>query len=144
MTEDEKFVREQWADVALWDRQMLYGNKEQFWEVELVIAPGSFSRHCKPTQAEAWSAAAEFTRTRLQQIRDVEEEIAWLGKNLPRPPRARPGESMSEALRSERVAAYERDKPTAVRVLDREQAALAELKRGLRVAEERTERCAKS
>jgi hypothetical protein len=117
MTEDEKYVREHWEDPWLadsWDKQ--------HWGVVLITAAlavwskqqNSVAEFKTPEQA--WSAAAEFTRDLKQQIRDVEEEIrvangcisAWSGSND-----------------------YGGLAPMK-RILAREQAALADLKRGLR------------
>ena len=78
MDANEEYVRAKWLDVALWDRQMLYGNREQFWEVEIVIAPGIFSRHCFTSKLAAWQAAREFTEARLREIAEVDEEIVCL------------------------------------------------------------------
>jgi hypothetical protein len=67
-----------------------------------------------PYTSYTWAAAAEYTRERLEQIRLVEEEILWLGA----------------AFNSE--WSYWKEKPLRERILAARQAALAELKRGMK------------
>jgi hypothetical protein len=72
-------------------------------------------------QFDSWSAAAEFTRARLEQIRQVEEEIALVTHEYKRATVC--GVSMGGA--TGKALAWQR-------VIEREQAALAELKRGMK------------
>ena len=64
------------------------------------------------SEPEAWAAAAEFTRGRMEQIRQIEEEIALLHYIKP--------------------TYYPSDGRAMDRVIAREQDALTELKRGMR------------
>lgn len=72
MTTDEKFVRENWEYVELCFHPIVW------W----VIVGGDFgSRYAlknRGSDTEAWSEAAEFTRERLEEIRQVEREISEL------------------------------------------------------------------
>ena len=68
---------------------------------------------------EEWQAAAEFTESRLKQIADVKEEIAWLDL-FPPQWRLLNGDEIKGAL--ELVG----------RIRTREQSALAELTKGIR------------
>lgn len=70
MDNNREFVESVWDDVA--DMAI-----EKSYHVY-------FDDHASPkasgeTEAEAWQAAADFTRARLAEIKDVEEEIAALG-----------------------------------------------------------------
>lgn len=66
---------------------------------------------------EAWAAAAEFTRERLEQIRQLEEDCA-MGRRL-----------LSEAAEFDENS---RDSCIFSRILARLESALADLKRGMR------------
>ena len=104
MNEDERFVREHWEDVTVeWGRI----------EGKLYGMATSQSRpiylHGYKTEAEIWAAARRFTEERLEQIRQVEEEIQYLNF---------------------RVMAPELD--ILERILAREQAALDSLRRGMK------------
>jgi hypothetical protein len=96
------------------------------WE-RVLVCDGSYRHYAKGTilinwanhsfykfKAEHWDEAASFTRVRLEEIRQVEEEIALL----------------EYASFSADLSGF---KPLALgRILVREQAALAELKKGLK------------
>ena len=69
MTEDEKFVRETWAHVTV----MLHHGTSH-GRIELPHAHARFVS-VDPGYERAWSEAAEFTRKRLEEILRVEEEI---------------------------------------------------------------------
>jgi|SRR6266704_3597154 len=102
MNEDEKFVRK-YLDIG----------------VRLVESRKFGTRIMASSNkvlGDSWSAAAEFTRTRLEQIAEVEEEIAVLRQLLP----------------EIGIRAWEHQKNAWSRILARETAALADLKRGLR------------
>jgi len=77
------------------------------WGFTKASIPDNWAR----SKAEAWSAAAEFTRDRLEQIRQVREEIAMLAGKL--------------LLEDKDMAAMRR-------VLDRENAELAKLTAGMK------------
>ena len=66
----------------------------------------------------AWSAALAFTEQRLREIAEVEEEIEILNSEI-----EEPDDNWKDP--SQAVEAF-------LRILDREQAALAELKRGMK------------
>jgi hypothetical protein len=70
---DEQFVREQWESVN-WGASNL--SRTQYGVIVYDDKDGI--AFASKTQAEAWSAAAAFTRERLEQIRQVEEEIETL------------------------------------------------------------------
>jgi hypothetical protein len=100
---------------------------EKYVREHCFVHNGGTARHPRPVIAgaervtpyeewdKAWAAAAEFTRERLEQIRQVEEEIDIL----------RTGVSL---LRSSYL-------DVILRVLARERAALAELRRGMKGSE---------
>jgi len=122
---DEEYVRSAWQTVeARWlfsmpDRfrvEMLYDSAMVWAEMKQSGLPKT---EAALTEAQAWSAAAEFTRNREEEIRKVEEEIAHL-RGLVILLRSEPGDLTT---------------PIWQRVLVREHAALAELKRGLRTEE---------
>jgi len=82
---------------------------------------------------DSWAAAAEFTRNRLEEIRQVEEEISLVDRQIVG------GVSIviSSIPEDEEEDAQARREETICnsrwcRILAREQAALAELKRGMR------------
>jgi hypothetical protein len=95
--DDEKFVREHWV------------SNVQMGDVPLVMCSdrGPF---------RGWSAAAEFTRKRLEEIRLVKEEIEQVEGMLPF--RGSP--------------AWAKRKEVWQRILKRLEAALAELQRGMK------------
>jgi hypothetical protein len=104
---DEQFVREQWESVN-WGASNL--SRTQY--VVIVYDDKDGIAFASKTQAEAWSAAAEFTRERLEQIRQVEEEITCLDVDV---------------RRSEPFI-----RPIYERILASRKAALTELKKGMR------------
>jgi hypothetical protein len=128
---NEQFVREHWSEPWLADSHdgKHYG---------IVLATASLAVWSKDrsgwaefgTPEQAWSAAAAFTRERLEQIRQVEEEITQVGHAL--------GKEIAQK-REDEGAGYDvlasDDEDHVViwnRILAREQAALAELKKGMR------------
>jgi len=107
MSEDEKFVREHFDGV--WLRGARKSGCWVQWG-EASLGRLVFS------EAEAWSAAAAFTRQRLEEIRQVEEEIENIRSS---------SEGLQENGEYYRMRVFDR-------ILAREQAALAELKRGMK------------
>ncbi len=99
---DEEYVRSKWKLVAHCD-----GSYQNYLRGTVLLQ--DVNRHW--FDFDSWSAAVEFTREREEQIRHVEEEIALLEgwKHL-----------------------VEVKNPAALRILGREQAALAELKKGMK------------
>jgi len=100
---DEEYVRSKWRNCATkrdeHNRWLMFTNNAMY---RAVFAD---------SLEKLWAAAAEFTRERLEQIRQLEEEIAWL---------------------SDGIDVTGDDEPIGERILAREQAALADLKRGMK------------
>jgi hypothetical protein len=126
MGADEKFVRDNWAHVRSWVRDLDSYGTDQF-NVALYFDEKDAEHHsgdyfqrwqedndCKGFN-EVWSSAAEFTRSRLEEIRQVEEEMMLL-------------RSMVILLDSE---PRDLTAPIYKRTLARLQAALEQLKRGM-------------
>ncbi len=98
MTEDEKFVKEHWI-IAQWM------GKEYVWPVPLQVGYGT------------WADAAEFTRQRLEEIRQTQEGI----------------DILSRARATGNTNAQLNDCARAIaRILAREQEILASLRRGMK------------
>ena len=113
MNQDEQFVREKWEEVREQVQACVHEapvNQHGFvfvrcGEDEEMIGSGTYR--------ERWAAAAEFTRNRLEQIRQVEEEIEEI-----RGPLCRDQACVRCVIHT--------------RILAREQAALADLRRGMK------------
>jgi hypothetical protein len=105
---DEEFVTGQW----LWCEVRLALTCEGYEEGTWLARFSSQRSIAAETESEAWTAAAEFTRGRLEQIRQVEEDIAYLLNIMGRAKETAPDHCVH-------------------RVLAREQDALTELKRGM-------------
>jgi hypothetical protein len=125
MGDNEKFVRKHWEHVRSWVRDLDSYGTDQF-NVALFLNAKDAKWCDNPFQGwqedvgkedTVWSAAAEFTRSRLEEIRQVEEEMMLL-------------RSMVILLDSE---PGDLTAPIYKRTLARLQAALAELKRGMRI-----------
>jgi len=112
---DEEYVRSKWervwwtsSDTGPIDGTRLHVGGQEFFErnsvgnVELYMIPG--------LEARLWQAAAEFTSQREEEIRLVEEEIAWISDGM----------AVIEYM------------PIAQRILTRLQEILADKKRGLK------------
>jgi hypothetical protein len=90
------------------------------------------------SEADTWSAAAEFTERRMEEIRQVEEEVALIddliGYKLSDIQRET-DEMPSPHIESDPAALliYVRDLCEYSRILAREQAALESLKKGMRL-----------
>ena len=122
--EREKYVRERWEHVN-WGAS----NYEltQFGVILYDDEDGTAFR--KNSQASAWQAAYDFTLAREEEIRQVEEEIKWLGDH------AEISESQQKLYRERGLvfsAEFLRQLDVAKRILTREQAALTDLKRGMK------------
>jgi hypothetical protein len=121
MDENEQYVRSKWEQVeAHWlpsmpDRfrvEMVYDSAMVWVDRPHAQIPSEKPFVRKQTEQQAWSAARAFTEEREKQIAEVEEEIALLssiGQHYVPPA-----------------------KVTRDRILAREQAALDELKRGMK------------
>ena len=77
---------------------------------------------------EQWTAAAAFTRERLEEIRQVKEEIAWLKMITP----SEQTWKSCTWMTSDRAFDYGVFGARGNRILAREQSALAELVRGIK------------
>lgn len=112
MSDDEKFVREHWDWVHCCD-----GSYQGYPRGTILTqsAPGGAKDR---KEFSLWSAAAAFTRDRLERIREVEEEIMFTGAEL----------VDCQGMKDLEVIIK--------RILARETAALIELKRGMK--QERT------
>jgi hypothetical protein len=129
---NEQFVREHWSEPWLADSHdgKHYG---------IVLATASLAVWSKDrsgwaefgTPEQAWSAAAAFTRERLEQIRQVEQEVGkvdyeqneafMLIRDVP-----------PKWVHPEMIVMWVRSLCATSRILAREQAALTELKKGMR------------
>jgi hypothetical protein len=116
MEQDEQFVREMWVDCCVEDHSTCCGPFEPI----RVRMTDSMSRWAA-TAEQAWSAAAEFTRERLEQIRQVEEEVSVITHEYKKATVC--GVFMGAATGKALIWQ---------RVLAREHAALTELKKGMR------------
>ena len=121
MSKDEEFVRSVWKTVT----ESEYDPHEGYTIPQTRVDFGHH-HYTEIKAADAWSAAAEFTRERLEQIRKVEEEIAYL---TPQRDSMRKRNSC-EAIEAQ--PAWFQAWDILDRILAREQAALAELKRGMK------------
>ena len=140
---DEIYVRSKWIDVSISNYHQ-YGKVELpvYWEIRFAdgIAQSGYD-----TAAKAWSAAAEFTRRRLEQIRQVECEVDCLETSLWGDREwgeffeyLREDESMGDVVLAVRQQCVE------ARILARELQVLAELKRGLRPEEDFPQFCGRT
>jgi hypothetical protein len=104
---DEEYVRSKWAEITV----KTYGNSRPFWICSQFeyLANGPFE-----TEAEMWQAARAFTEAREEEIRLLEEECDLLFQKH---------EAASNKPAHQAIYA---------RIMSREQAALTELKRGMR------------
>lgn len=71
---DEQFVREHWSDRLFDNGLHLYEGARSF---HLRLGQRKFD-FTQKTKQECWSAARAFTEDRLEQIRQVEEELSLL------------------------------------------------------------------
>ena len=110
MDANEKFVRDHWESVN-WGMRDLAGKNFAVIVYDDDVGTGFTGN----TQSEAWKSAAKFTRERLKQIYRMDIGIGLLQECLP-------GEGWHN----------DDDVLIAGEILAREQAALAELKRGMK------------
>lgn len=113
MSSNEEYVRARWQSVSVTDWYAGTSTLTQAWSIWLPCGWTS-PVGGTATDAEMWSAARAFTEQREQAIANVEDEIEWL--NWP---------SVKNVCTREGDLAR-------CRIIAREQAALAELQRGLR------------
>ena len=118
MNEDERLVRKTWNSVEL-DSGRWGASVKINCERPLGVSS---------TKTDAWSAAAEFTRKRLEEIRQVEEEIKALARN------SYVGyEYYYQVLEGVRdIVPRVRHHHALSRILAREQAVLGALKKGMK------------
>ena len=138
MGADEKFVRASWEHVRSWVRDLDSYGTDQFnvslhYDEDAAKYGGDYFQRWQEDDTRkghnaVWSSAAEFTRSRLEEIRQVEEEIRLLE-----------GYNKSNKSCSENSFAELRSREqhatsfiTVRRTIVRLHAALAELKRGMR------------
>ena len=109
---NEEYVRSKWRGVQQYVCGGTNGNSYY------VGSDGFIASFCGETENESWTAAAEFTRQREEKIRQVEEEIGVCEGCLRmwQPPFGNDYGGVGPMKR----------------ILAREQAALAELKRGMK------------
>lgn len=107
--ENEEYVRSRW-DPNLFNGGLYFYEGARSYHLRLGSKRFEYTQK---TKAECWSAAYAFTLEREEQIRQVEEEIALM-------------EFIVQAQDEFN------DIVAAKRILAREQAALAELKKGMR------------
>jgi hypothetical protein len=126
MSEDERvvqeaYVRERWNNVGCKKNRVF---ADYFIPKARAILSGNSLCY---NEAQAWQAAYEFTLAHEEEIRKLEEEINWVERILPSE------RSWEWCLQSSsQVADYVRFCAQGYRILAREQAALAELKKGMR------------
>lgn len=119
---DEEYVR------AVWDYAFCCGIEgSRFVSInrDLWKVPGNWK-----TDAEAWHAAAEFTRDRIEEVRMLEREIGFLKKCA-----NWYGEQGALSLRMglrDSAGGEAREQCTSLRTLMRLDALLAEAKKGMR------------
>ena len=106
-----------WVDVKCFKEDRYHPAKDGTW-VDYVIRcyDNRIDLACMASKAAAWAAAAEFTISRIEKIQQVKEEIALL-RGLVILLNEEPGDLST---------------PAWLRVITREQSALADLCRGVR------------
>lgn len=119
MDENEQFVRSVWDGVN-WGASNYEGS--EFGVVIYDDSQGTGFR-CK-TQSEAWQAAADFTRERLEEVRQLQEEIELLGGDLE--------VELPSPLSGEIRTIFDRESAIYERVISRLQAILADKTRGMK------------
>lgn len=125
--EDEEFVRAHWIKASAFDGRSWGGTcGVHVWDGERCLH--HFGDYVSPEAG--WSAARAFTEQRLEEIRQVEEEIAVIALFV----------AGREEAAIDRYAPIEKIFRSALlaqgdslsRILAREQQALADLKRGMK------------
>ncbi|HEX5426518.1 MAG TPA: hypothetical protein VFW94_23425 [Candidatus Acidoferrales bacterium] len=133
MTADEQLVRDAWEGDPQIQDDAIFGEEDEVlvpakaWRIFIAWII-SFPYADSPEAA--WHAAAEFTRHRQEEIRQVEREIALLDSHVD-------GETFAliavDIPRPERIA---RDVATYGRILSRLKSIKADLQRGMKSAQE--------
>lgn len=83
MTSDEEKVRAVWANVRIHEQGCVKEAPNQ-WHGFVMVDIGNGIGHGREvmiasgTRAKRWAAAAAFTDERLEEIRQLREEIAWI------------------------------------------------------------------
>jgi len=111
---DKEFVQAHWADGL----DPNYTDDHQFFYVRDI-----------GINFDSWAAAAEFTRDRLEEIRQVEREIGFIERQLAVQPHY---DDMVGPWSAEDVRNSARNVATWSRILAREHASLAALMRGIK------------
>ena len=140
MGADEKFVRASWEHVRSWVRDLDSYGTDQFnvslhYDEDAAKYGGDYFQRWQEDDTRkghnaVWSSAAEFTRSRLEEIRQGEREIDrienyfWSASNWQ--------ENLDDLEEQGQVVDAVRQQCADVRIVARLQAALAELKRGMR------------
>ena len=81
MGADEKFVREHWVGQDPIEVLVVDDPMPEFCSASVRIR-GFGPCFYRSTLEEAWASAAEYTRNRLEEIRQVEEEIALVDEQM--------------------------------------------------------------
>ena len=129
MGADEKFVREHWVGQDPIEVLVIDDPMPEFCSASVRIR-GFGPCFYRSTQEEAWAAASEFTRNRLEEIRQLECDIDrieyyfWSASNWQ--------ENLDDLEEQGQVVDAVRQQCADVRIVARLQAALAELKRGMK------------
>jgi hypothetical protein len=130
----EAYVRERWESVQCKQHERFHPAKDGTWVDYMISANGLPHVACAGTAAEAWAAAYAFTVEREEEIREREEEIALIIREI--------GDLEDGALDFEKAGLANERVPTEFRqeaevfkrILTRLQLALADLKRGMKPA----------
>lgn len=118
MNSDEQFVREHWQHVHYADTALSVLAGPHYVIIGgYSYGPLKFAAY-RHTAAEAWQAAREFTEMRLEEIRQTEEEIDVIREGI--------------TLAGENEEDNKRYGNPFRRILADEQAALADLRRGMK------------
>ena len=136
MSADEKFVRDNWKS-AHEEAQACVKEAPTQWHGYVIVDDGSTEQMiASGNHDERWAAAAEFACERLEQIRQVEEEIKRCEEACAMYYEIVLDQinevDMVDFVDCEWDALY--DLCANARILGREQAALAELKKGMKEA----------
>jgi hypothetical protein len=94
-------------------------HRQEGYRIKIGPVVGGYDTTWTPKEVDAWEAAAKFTQNRIGQIADMEEEIAWISGEAFKltAPGKHPPIQLKAALN---------------RILTREQAALTELRNGMK------------
>lgn len=123
MDENERYVKERW------DKAYEPIVQRGLMGIDIWVEGSRTYRFHADNLPAAWQAAFDFTKAREEEIRQVEEEISWLTERTEISPKL---QELYDKRTWEFSAEFLKDKQTAKRILAREQAALAELQRGMK------------